>query len=82
MIQSDFLSVSKIKRQVSELNQTIADPTRSKRLKAPFSQQQFQSRLTTTLAAAEQNRSLWSDNQRLEKLEKPLKQLELIVKMQ
>ena len=81
-VQSDFLSVSEIKRQVSELNQTIADPTRSKRSKAPFSQQQFQSRLNTTLATAEQNRSLWSDNQRLEKLEKLLKQLESIVKMQ
>ena len=53
MIQSDFLSVSEIKRQVFELNQTITDPTRSKRSKAPFSQQQFQSRLNTTLATAE-----------------------------
>lgn len=80
-VQSDFLSVAEIKRQVFQLNQTVADPTRSKRSKVPFSQQQFQSRLTSTLETAEKNRSLWSDDERLEKLEKLLKQLESIVKM-
>lgn len=81
-VQSDFLSVAEIKRQVSQLNQMIADPTRSKRSKVPFSQQQFQSRLTSTLETAEKNQSLWSDDERLEKLEKLLKQLESIVKME
>ncbi len=81
-VQSDFLSVAEIKRQVSELNQTIADLTRSKRSKAPFSQQQLQSRLTSILETAEKNLSLWSDGDRLEKLEKLLKQLESIVRVQ
>jgi len=80
-VQSDFLSVAEIKRQVSQLNQMIADPTRSKRSKVRFSQQQFQSRLTSTLETAEKNPSLWSDDERLEKLEKLLKQLESIVKI-
>ena len=76
--QKNFMSVAEIKRQVMQLNQsTPIDSGTPGRLK--LSNQQFSDRLTVTLKAASQNLTLWEDPQRIQKLEKLLKQLETIV---
>jgi ParB family transcriptional regulator, chromosome partitioning protein len=76
--QKNFMSVAEIKRQVMKLNQSSTNdsenPSRSK-----LSNQQFRDRLTVTLEAANENSTLWEDPQRIQKLEKLLKQLETIV---
>jgi ParB family transcriptional regulator, chromosome partitioning protein len=77
-VQKNFMSVAEIKRQVIQLNQSSTNDSETPS-RSSLSNQQFRDRLTVTLEAANQNPTLWEDTQRIQKLEKLLKQLETIV---
>ena len=77
--QKNFMSVAEIKRQVIEMNQSTTTDSEPHG-QSIFSSQQFRDRLTVTLEAASQNQPLWNDTQKIQKLEKLLRQIEKIVK--
>ena len=77
--QKNFMSVAEIKRQVIEMNQSTTTDSEPHG-QSIFSSQQFRDRLTVTLEAASQNQPLWNDTQKIQKLEKLLRQIETIVK--
>ena len=77
--QKNFMSVAEIKRQVIEINQSTTTDSEPHG-QSNFSSQQFKDRLTVTLETARQNQTLWDDTQKIQKLEKLLRQIETIVK--
>jgi ParB family transcriptional regulator, chromosome partitioning protein len=77
----DFMSVAEIKRQVALLNQGYAANAEksSDASKSALSVEQFKQRLMQTLKQADKQADLWEDAQKLQKLERLLKQLETLV---
>jgi ParB family transcriptional regulator, chromosome partitioning protein len=76
--QKNFMSVAEIKRKVIQLNQSTATNSATDG-RSNFSRQQFKDRLTATLETASQNKTLWDDTQKIQKLEKLLSQIEAII---
>ncbi|MGI0495437.1 ParB/RepB/Spo0J family partition protein [Alkalinema pantanalense CENA528] len=85
-VKQDGMSVVEIKRQVSLLNQAQAltieqSSKRSPKQSSskPLSAEQFKKRLTQTLESVNKRSALWKDEQKLQKLERLLTQLEGLI---
>jgi ParB family transcriptional regulator, chromosome partitioning protein len=80
-VKHDFMSIAEIKRQIAQLNQKYdleADKS-SPADKSSLSLEQFKQRLMQALKQADPQADLWEDTQKLQKLERLLKQLDTLI---
>lgn len=73
----DFMSVAELKRQIASLNQThAAQSEKGGKEQAGLSIEQFKKQLLQTAEKADKQADIWEDPQKLQKLERLLKQLD------